>query len=85
MFQTYILHSPSLDKFYVGSTQHLNVRLEEHNRGKTTFTRTGMPWQLMYAIECDDVIGARELEMKIKKRGAGRFLDSLHQNICSAG
>ena len=84
MFKTYILYSESINKYYVGSTSHLFQRLEEHNRGKTPFTRTGIPWTLMYAITCDDNSSAIELEKKIKKRGAERFLNSLQENILSA-
>ncbi len=84
MFHIYILFSDSLKKYYVGSTEHLFIRIEEHNSGKSTFTRTGIPWNLMYAIPCSDISCARELEFKIKKRGCVRFLESLKLNICSA-
>jgi len=84
MFHVYILYSYSLKKYYVSSSQHHFVRIEEHNRGKTTFTRTGIPWSLMYAITCEDVSCARELEFKIKKRGCDRFLESLKSNLSSA-
>jgi putative endonuclease len=75
MFFVYILHSASLSKFYVGSTQHLEARLEEHNRGKSTFTRTGQPWRLIFNKVCVDRKEAVNLEMKIKKRGIRRFLE----------
>ncbi|MBK8956371.1 MAG: GIY-YIG nuclease family protein [Saprospiraceae bacterium] len=32
MYYVYILFSPTLNKYYVGSTQHIDVRLDEHNR-----------------------------------------------------
>ena len=85
MFHTYILFSESLKKYYVGSTSHLFQRIEEHNQGKTPFTKTGIPWSLMYAITCDDNSTARDLEAKIKRRGAERFLNSLKENISSTG
>jgi predicted GIY-YIG superfamily endonuclease len=34
MYTVYILHSDSLDKFYVGYTNDLTRRLSEHNRHK---------------------------------------------------
>ena len=81
MCHTYILFSQSLNKYYVGSTIHLLERIEEHNRGKSSFTKSVIPWELMYAIECDEISQARELEIKIKKRGAVRYLESLRMNI----
>ena len=75
MFEVYIIHSPSLNKFYVGSTMHLDVRLNQHNFGKSKFTKTGIPWSLVHHIKCDNRAEAIQLEMKIKKRGIKRFLD----------
>ena len=74
MFQVYILFSPSLKKYYVGSTQHLDIRMEQHNRGKSPYTKKGMPWSLIHFSECSDRSEATLLEMKIKKRGIKRFL-----------
>jgi len=34
---TYIIYSNTLKKYYTGHTADLQKRLEEHNRGKTTF------------------------------------------------
>jgi putative endonuclease len=81
MFHVYILYSPSLQKYYIGSTQHLNIRLEEHNRGKSPFTKSGMPWNLIHAMECTDRSQAIQLEMKIKKRGIKRFLLDLNSML----
>ena len=74
MFHVYILFSPSLEKYYVGSTQHLDIRMEEHNRGKSPYTKKGMPWSLIHFFECSDRSEATLLEMKIKKRGIKRYL-----------
>ena len=85
MPHNYILFSASLNKYYIGSTTHLWIRIDEHNAGKTPSTRSGIPWILMYAIHCDDIAAARELESKIKKRGAARFLESLKEKVSAAG
>lgn len=78
MFQVYILFSPSLQKFYVGSTEHLEIRFDEHNRGKSPFTKKGIPWRLIHQIECDSRIAAVQLENKIKKRGISRYLNDIN-------
>lgn len=77
MYVVYILFSPTLNKYYVGSTLHLSIRLEEHNRGKSPFTKKGMPWNLIHHIECESHSEAVQLENKIKKRGIGRYLVDL--------
>ena len=75
MFTVYIIYSSVLDKFYTGQTQDIERRLEEHNRGKTSFSATGMPWTLVYSKDCVLRSDAIKLEKFIKKRGAARFLN----------
>jgi hypothetical protein len=48
MYTLYILHSKSLDRYYVGYTNDLTRRLNEHNRIKGKFTDVGIPWVLVY-------------------------------------
>jgi len=47
-FYTYILFSKKLNKYYIGSTDNVQRRLAEHNRGKTNFTKTGYPWVIVF-------------------------------------
>ena len=75
MYKVYILYSSILDKFYIGQTEDLERRLEEHNRGKTSFSARGMPWTLVYSKECSSRSEAIKLEKFIKKRGAARYLN----------
>ena len=75
MFTVYIIYSSVIDKFYTGQTQDIERRLEEHNRGKTSFSAQGMPWTLVFSKECSSRSEALKLEKLIKKRGAARFLN----------
>jgi putative endonuclease len=75
MYVTYILYSKKLKKFYVGQTEDLCRRLEEHNRGKTPFMAGGIPWELVFSKESISRSEAMRLEKKIKKRGAARYLN----------
>ena len=60
----YILHSDKLKKYYVGACTNLDRRLYEHNIGHSKFTSLGLPWELVYAEEFDDIKLA-------KKEGVG--------------
>jgi putative endonuclease len=51
MYYTYILYSSSLDKYYVGYTHDLTLRLERHNSGWGKFSSRGIPWILVYKEE----------------------------------
>ncbi|MFN5334690.1 MAG: GIY-YIG nuclease family protein, partial [Bacteroidota bacterium] len=48
-YSVYILWSSSLSKYYVGSTQDLDNRIKEHNRGEGRFTKRGVPWDLVWS------------------------------------
>ena len=48
MYYTYILYSASSNKFYKGSTNDLESRLNRHNSGYEKFTSSGVPWTLVW-------------------------------------
>lgn len=77
MYYTYILYSRKILKYYVGQTIDLERRILEHNTGKTSFMKTGTLWLLIKAFEFETQKEAVELEKKIKKSGAKRFLDDI--------
>ena len=77
MFVTYILYSKSLKKFYTGHTEDLDNRLNRHNAGKVRSTRKGMPWKLVTFFKFDLRSEAATLELKVKKRGAFRYLEDI--------
>jgi len=49
MYTLYILHSMTLDRYYIGYTNDINRRLSEHNRIKRKYTDAGIPWGLVYS------------------------------------
>ena len=72
--KVYIIYSKKLEKYYVGSTQDIEIRLYKHNTAASKSTKSGIPWQLVTTIDCDNRSEAVKLEMKIKKRGIKRYL-----------
>jgi len=76
-FYMYIIFSSKLDKFYVGSTNDVVRRLADHNRGKSGFTRTGIPWVLKYSEKFNDRASAVRREMEIKKRKERKYIELL--------
>jgi len=65
-FQMYILRSISTGRFYVGHTEYLPQRLQEHNNGRTPSTRGRRPWELYYAQEYPTRAEAARRERQIK-------------------
>jgi len=79
-FHTYILFSNSKNKFYIGSTNDIQRRLNEHNSRQNLSIKFGIPWDLVYSKEFNSKSEAIRLEIKIKKRDAKRFLDDLQNS-----
>jgi putative endonuclease len=75
MFCTYVLYSGKLNKFYVGSTENVEIRLEQHNSGSVKFTSRGMPWVIKYTEEHPDRISAMKREYEIKRKKSRKYLE----------
>ena len=67
MFYVYILESEIDGDFYKGSTEDYVKRLAEHNRGESQFTRSKMPWKLIFVREFNDKRAALIEEKRLKK------------------
>ncbi len=48
-----VLHSESIDLFYVGSCLNFTTRLTQHNKGKfdISFTYRAKDWKVFFVIE----------------------------------
>ncbi len=52
MYTVYALYSPSYNKIYIGQTEDVKRRLDEHNNGLlSTYTKRYKPWQIIYTEE----------------------------------
>ncbi|MCR4900215.1 MAG: GIY-YIG nuclease family protein [Treponema sp.] len=55
------------NSYYVGSTNNLTLRIEEHNNGEgSAYTKDRLPVQLMYYEECRNIEDAFLREQQIK-------------------
>jgi len=79
MYYVYILYSASLDKYYVGSTADVEMRVERHNAGWGRFTKGGIPWKLMYTETCSTQSEALQRERGIKRQKDRRYIEHLIQ------
>jgi putative endonuclease len=67
----YVIRSEVDGRFYVGMTENLERRLNEHNSGKTKSTKGYRPWILVHSEVHPDRITARKRE-KYLKSGVGK-------------
>ncbi|MFA6993852.1 MAG: GIY-YIG nuclease family protein [Patescibacteria group bacterium] len=70
-YYVYLLKSLKTDKLYIGSTNDLKKRITDHNRGKTSSTKSGQPWKLIYYEAHLTKTLARKAEL-FYKTGQGR-------------
>jgi putative endonuclease len=72
----YALYSPSSDQIYVGISEDINRRIQEHNYGKSKFTQPHRPWIYFFSEEFENYTKAREREKKLKNNTGKLFLRS---------
>jgi len=73
MFYIYILQSKGCDELYIGYTNDLKKRVEEHNRGKNISTKRYLPWSLIYYEACTNEKDAKRREKYLKTTQGRRF------------
>jgi putative endonuclease len=66
MFYVYFLKSHVGEHCYFGFSSDLKKRLEQHNQGKSAYTKRFMPWELVYyeAYSREDLARDRERQLK---------------------
>lgn len=70
----YILRSiAEPDRYYVGLTRHLELRLGAHNRGETPSTKPFAPWQIEIATAFRDHAKAAAFEQYLKTHSGRAF------------
>ena len=67
MYFVYILESFVDGDFYKGSCSDYRKRLGEHNSGESKFTRSKMPWKLVFARAFETKAEALIEEKRIKR------------------
>jgi putative endonuclease len=78
MYFTYILYSEKCDRHYVGQTELLERRLEEHNMSKGgAFSSRCQPWKLVYHESFSTRSEAFKREKEIKNKKSRKYIEYL--------
>ena len=80
MFYTYIIYSKSTDKYYVGYTHDLKLRIERHNSGWSRSTKSGILWELVYKEMFKTKTEAIKREYEIKRKKSRKYIEGLIKN-----
>ena len=79
MYFVYIIESIINHRWYIGSSDNPDRRLEEHNKGSTRSTKPFTPYKLIYSETYQTRAAAVKRELLIKK--SGRIRNVLKKNI----
>ena len=80
MYYIYILYSKTIDRYYVGHTNDVKRRLEEHNNPsrRNKFTAQTSDWILVLEILAGDTRSkAVKFERYIKKKKSRKYIEDL--------
>ena len=70
IYQVYVLRNPS-GKFYIGLSENVETRLDQHNTGVSKWTRNRGPWTLAWTSDRLTLSDARKLENHLKRQKGG--------------
>ena len=76
-FYEYIIQSKKDESYYIGSSGDLSDRIERHNAGRSRYTRTRLPWDLVYYKEFRTKSEALKRENQIKRRKSKDYIKKL--------
>lgn len=71
MYYVYVIQSLKDNKLYIGYTNNLQRRFEEHNAGRNKVTKDRKPFRLLYYEACNQKNDALQRELQLKT-GFGR-------------
>jgi putative endonuclease len=74
MVYVYVIESLRDQRWYTGMALNAELRLKEHNAGKSKHTKGHMPWKIIYTEEHPDWATARVREKYLKTSHGKQWL-----------
>ena len=78
----YILYSISINKYYVGETPDVSIRIKQHNLHyfSKSLTKAASDWKVALSLECASKEEAVYLEKFVKKMKSRHFIEKVIAN-----
>jgi putative endonuclease len=77
MYFVYVIKSLKYDWNYVGITNDIQRRIQQHNAGQNKSTKHYKPFKLIFSEEFPDRITARKREKYLKSAAGRRWMKSI--------
>jgi len=83
MYYVYILKSRKDGNLYIGSTNDLKRRLDEHNNGLVFSTKSRRPFELVYyeAYKSEKDARNREKNLKLRSRAFAQLRKRIEESL----
>jgi len=69
-YQVYVIENAA-GKFYIGLSENVQIRLQQHNEGISRWTRNRGPWRVVWTSEPLSLADARKMENRLKRQKGG--------------
>lgn len=77
-YSVYIIYSEKCDRYYVGHSDDVERRVEEHNSGRGgKYTIRCKPWELVFIERYESRSLAVKRELEIKKKKSRKYIENL--------
>jgi putative endonuclease len=73
----YILKSNKNGTYYIGSTENINNRYEEHCNARVTATKYLLPIEIVFYKKYPTIKEARQIEYKLKKFKSRKIIERI--------
>lgn len=77
MFVVYIIKSQKTNCFYTGHCENFQDRLKKHNNKRCKYTKSKVPWVLVYLEKFETRSEAMKREGEIKRKKSRKYIEWL--------
>lgn len=77
VWTVYIIQSQKWNKYYIGVTDNLKLRLYDHNNGLSLSTKGGAKWALKHFEEFNNIQDAYKRERFIKSKKSRKITEKI--------
>ena len=70
-YRVYVIRNRE-GKFYIGPSDDVARRVQQHDAGQSQWTKGRGPWTIVWQSEESSLTDARKLENRLKRQGRGK-------------
>jgi len=80
-YYVYILYSRKADRYYVGETENVDIRLKSHLSGISRYTSIADDWTVVHTEPFNSRSDAIRREKDIKRKKSRKYIESILKTV----